>query len=355
MYADKPIDVRIYRPTLFENYAGPGIFDLYGVDNSTLQSAEILDFTSPGSAKMRHIQKRVAAVIGVRGDSKRCQLFRFNALSGIQARTSMSPALKWHDSTTVAAEKLEWSPMQYWLHVLPDLPNEEGPKPGPWPLSTSADSAPSSAGSPRLDAQDSAAPDRKDEREVDDQANEPGATQDEEMVDAADEIPMTHVANDGAGEPMHDAMEVDATGTVASDAPAAPGSEQTQQPAQTSSSSNTDAPPQQEQQEQPQQQAQPAPVKTSTLLRDGVIFFLKWFDAKEQSLVGVDSFLAKLDDNVLVSIRATLGLEDSYAIRVSEELHAAQVRAIGQGRTFKEEGLGHGAILVVEEALSDAE
>ena len=83
-----------------------------------------------------------------------------------------------------------------------------------------------------------------------------------------------------------------------------------------------------------------------------VFVFLKRFDVWAQSLVGLGGCLFKADDSIIVGVRRLLGLPDDQTMRMWEEVHPDEARKLSVERSFRDEGIGHGAILMMGDNIT---
>ncbi|KAI9758979.1 MAG: Alsin [Candelina submexicana] len=88
---------------------------------------------------------------------------------------------------------------------------------------------------------------------------------------------------------------------------------------------------------------------------DVIYFFLKWFDAKEQTLKAVGSFFALRDEDMTVCVRRLLNLPKDKAITLWCENQAAEVKSLDLPRQVSRDLDMPGSIIIVQDSLSDAE
>ncbi|KAI9710444.1 MAG: hypothetical protein M1812_007412 [Candelaria pacifica] len=113
----------------------------------------------------------------------------------------------------------------------------------------------------------------------------------------------------------------------------------------------------------PEGQAQSVPESTVAAeatpplphLDNVVYFFLKRFDAKEQTLKAVGSFFAHEDEDMGDCVRRLLDLPKDKAITIWCEERAAEVRRLDLPRKVAQDFDQPGHIFIVQDALSDAE
>ena len=383
-YIQRPIDLRIYRPGLFQGYSGLGIFDLYHAPISTLQSERILDLTFNGQQTIADVQKKVAALIQLEGDRRRCQLFRFDALSGVSGRARIRAS----ETVGLAREKAEWPSMQYWLHLLPvdmdglpsgrevmigpvlapqDLPPPPPPLPPP----------PPPAFPPRIPrptfategvAADSAAASTVGDADVVSDAHTDGAV-------AAAAAAAAPPALTSQQREEHEPPTV--SSLINEDAPMPDASEASTAQPEHQDNASPEVPEAGGPTNRSIQRSRPfggrrsgrfpragrgstesgfERRRSSELMAqfcgEHVFVFLKRFDVWSQSLVGLGGCLFKADDIIMVGVRRLLGLPDGQTMRMWEEVHPDEARKLSVERSFRDEEICHGAILMMGENIT---
>lgn len=352
-YLDKPIELRIYCSELFNDYPGVGIFDLYKASAGYLEQKQIIDLKFPGKTTLSKVKKELAAIIGGLENSKQCQLFRFDALSGPVGR----PEIKLAERTTLAKEKLVWPQMQYWLHITPPNWFMDGVTPdevAEHPDQPSAENIPESPPLIGLDdpAENDLPANGSEERregltlasedanrqESENQATDSNINEDALMPDA----PEIMTTNDGGEmEASRDEMNF----------------ESNQLAELTSSTTNA-----------PELPAQPwAAIENDWLVpqhvmnaiastaQETIYFFLKRFNPKEQSLRGVGSYIVKMKDAIAPLARRLLELPEEHRFKLLAEESDARIQELTLEGSFRDQKLSNGVIIVVQDEISDEE
>ncbi len=375
----RSIDLRIFRPELFmeSSYTGLGVFDIYAASAETLQSDHIIDLTMEGSATVADVQKKVEEMLKIDPTRGRCQLYRFDVLAGILGRAAATPL----PTNTLASETVDWPQMQYWLHHVAAPKNNDDGASGDVSGSAAATESnpPAAAASVTWDdasaeppiveesvdtghaerpSQSSAA----DEEAADDPSTPtPEAsqrtTQSEEAdpdAHAAEDAPMPDVSEAGSVTPEDDDPEPDPAGDEMDIEPPPP------------ADAYPDAYPGIPVEElvrirrvgrrMARRLVASRPPTTTIHDPNTFFFFVKRFDARKECLAG--SHISHLSAPMITVgefMRGLFDFPEDRRIRVWEEVNPDRVREVILSRTFSEERLETGAILIVEEVLSDGE
>ena len=395
IFRGKPIKMRIYGSRLFDGYTGIGIFNLYNTSGDVLQSTDVFDLSFKGDTRFSDVQRKLAAMLGFKREAWRCQLFRYDVLAGLQGRAAGHLP---HDST-LARETVAWPQMQYWLLILPasfgdatlplatwneaqsldtlTLPEpppeavavseqeqerereqEREPASQPEPRSESQPAGASSLPEPVPVASDDASgpvpPDtRSTERSETPQGNEQQATAREtDGADASEDAAMPDATDAAAAADTNPATregDVDQSGHEM---------EVETTPPTTSAVAPDPAPSTRPQPERAHRHLGQGSRRRSPFdgqLNASILVFVKRFDVRAQTLVGVGGCLVGKEQSMDTSIRQLLGLPHDQRIRLWEEVNPLSVREISSGQSFRDERLGDGAIVVVGDVMSEEE
>lgn len=361
----EPVDLRIFRSDLFEGYSDLGIFNLYKSTSVPVQSKQILDLTFQGKDTVAEVQKHLANVLECVEDPHQCHLFRFDSLAGCQGR----PVVKLAESTALGRERLEWPQMQFWLHVVPregfkgDAVSNALPTASATHAASSVpDAAVASSGRHLAGDAPSSSEDRSPRDDTTSAAigvqgtseslvagvvsgpisqNEtlqPSGVEDTVMVDAPETASASRVSEI---EVPGDDMDIEITQhEEPSTNPTAPVPEPMAQPDM--AENGTDAP-------------QNAVAEVSPPTPESIYFFVKRFNVTEQTLRGLGSYLAQLDDDIFQVVSKMLGItDDDDDFDLWEEFHTDQTRELVFGQTFRDQKLSNGAVLVVIDELPES-
>ncbi|KAI9882669.1 MAG: hypothetical protein M1823_005584 [Watsoniomyces obsoletus] len=413
----RSIDVRIFRPELFMKYTSLGIFNIYSASAETLQSEYIIDLTMEGGTTVADVQKKLPELMKLDPSCHRCQLYRYDVLSGILGRAAAAPL----PSNTLASETVDWPQMQYWVHVVKESKEDGQSENVParrvtwdfWPAGTSLTGPPSHSSAEQQDVDDPSTPitpshPSAEQQVVEGPPNPTPRSQSSAEQQVVDD-PSTPIT------PSHPSAEQQVVDDPST--PTAPEASQQQLPTESEeadpeANATEDAPmpdvseagsvtPENEAEraehddddddEDGMDIEPPPPVNTyppdmpaaelgrlrrvgrrmarrlvtgrqleapTTTIRDSnnILFFVKRFDARQQSLIGTNICQPTLPTMPVGNfLRNQLELPEDQRIKVWEEVNADRVRELNLSRTFPEERVEDGAILIVEEVLSDEE
>lgn len=326
-YSSKLIKLRIYRSELLLGYSGLGIYSIYDPSARTTPPEYILDLELKGDTTVAEVRKKIANTIGFEGDPACCQLYRYDALSGIKSRAGV----RLSDLVMLASEKVESAEMQYWLHMVPEPVNKHE--------AISTDESPSEAADPRSSEEgQSVHPSRESDGSGERNGHENSNTSsDAQMADASE---AGVVGRSGEPDRSGNDMDVERTPTIESILRL----QRVGRPATMSEHANG--------------RSITPHSSHSTLdmvLKQSILIFVKRFDVDSQRLVGEGSCMVRKSDIVGQRIRDMLGLPSSRTIRVSQETHIpTTARRLDPEQTFREESIHDGAILIFRDAFSES-
>lgn len=97
----------------------------------------------------------------------------------------------------------------------------------------------------------------------------------------------------------------------------------------------------------------PPPFTHAPIRIEDVYFFVKLFDAENQKLKPLGSFFARKNSRVDHAIQKILGLPKDKTLLIFDEEDIATVNPLRRRKTFQEEDLHNGSILIAQRPVSD--
>lgn len=357
----------------FTEHEGPGIIDFF--DPKWESSEHVFTVTLDSTDTPEQARERVATKVPGVKDPRQCKLWVVASLTGTSTilkpdllstgqidltGSSMDSGVEW---TTVEEAKTRLAERRLWLHVideadLPPLPPptvSEPPKVAtnghlvaPPPLQTPADLSPVL---PEMPMQ--AAP-------VETDAVARPVVEDTPMSDVDDELPSPPPITENASS-LQEIIQNDTVvpGELPIPVPIAPPIDDTlmgdlpaelvqpvvlgiPSPPQVDLNGNIMPP-----------LGAPPPFTNTPVRVEDIYFFVKLFDAENQKLKPLGSFLARKSSRVDHAIQKILGIPKDKTLLIFDEEEVATGHPLRRRKTFQEEDLHNGSILIAQRPVSD--
>ncbi|QDS69915.1 hypothetical protein FKW77_001387 [Venturia effusa] len=370
-----PVDFTIISSKAFMEHEGAGIIDFF--DPKWDSSEHVFTVTLDSTDTPAQARDKVAAKVPGIKDPRQCKLWVVASLTGSSTilrpdllsteqldvfNGSIDSGVQW---TTVGEAKTRLAERRLWLHVIDeaDLPPLPAPKTSEPPKATSnGHSVTPLPPQASMDASSGLLETPSELLLTEHDADAHTVVEDTPMSDADDELPPppppTHNAG-SAEESLQDEARDDILVPAPSTTPIAPPADDTlmgdlpPDPAQTvvlgipstrhvEPNGNT----------MPSVGNPPIFAIPPTRVED-VYYFVKLFDAENQKLRPLGSFFAKKNSRVDHAVHKILGLPKEKTLLIFDEEEIATGHPLRRRKTFQEEDLHNGSILIVQRPLSD--
>jgi hypothetical protein len=362
----KQVDFTVISSKAFVDHEGPGVIDFF--DPKWDSSDHIFTVTLDSSDTPVEAREKIAAMVPDVKDPRQCKFWVVGSLNGTILRPHLLSTDKSEISGGTMDSGLEWSveeilvrnpERRLWLHVvdeadLPPLPPPKMPEPPkemtngqpvappPAPLNPSSELPEAPIEAPSAEIVEETQP----------------AVEDTPMSNADDELPPPPPPTDETtpvevdtivpSEPILPPLAPPPMDTIMGDLPPEPimppglGNLIIPSPPQLDLNGNIIPP-----------NGMPPPFAPVPIRIEDIYFFVKLFDAESQKLKPLGSFIARKNSRVDHAIQKILGIPKDKTLLMFDEEDVSTVNPLRRRKTFQEEDLHNGSILVAQRPVSD--